>query len=105
MVSVKRCVLIVSLAFGLATLLGEGGSPPMAWGQDELFVANFNANSITVYSRTANGDVAPTGTLAGPATELNGPIGVVVDTVNNELVVTNLNDRSVTVYGRAAPGS
>jgi hypothetical protein len=105
---VTRCLRsarIATLAFGLAMLLGEGVRPPIAWGEDELFVANFGANSITVYGRTANGDVGPTGTLAGPATGLNGPIGVVVDTVNDELVVTNLNDNSVTVYGRAASGN
>ena len=100
-----RSALIATCAFGLAMLLSEGVRPPIAWGEDELFVANFDANSITVYSRTASGDVAPTGTLAGAATGLSGPIGVVVDTVNDELMVTNLNNNSVTVYSRAARGN
>jgi hypothetical protein len=35
-----RNLLVVTLALGLAALLGEGVCPRTAWGQDELFVAN-----------------------------------------------------------------
>jgi hypothetical protein len=43
--------------------------------------------------------------LAGAATGLNVPVGLVVDTVNNELVVANSNNNSVTVYSRTASGN
>jgi hypothetical protein len=97
--------LISILALGLAMLLDHAVRPPMAYGQDEVFVANFSANSITVYPRTATGDTAPTRTLTGAATGLNGPIGLVVDMANGELVVTNSGNNSVTVYPRTASGN
>ena len=49
------------------------GSLPAAWAQDELFVANVFGNSVTVYSRTASGNIAPIRTLSGGATGLSGP--------------------------------
>ena len=54
-----------------------------------MFAANRGADSVTVHARSANGDVAPVRTLSGPATGLNGPIGLAVDLLNNELFVTN----------------
>ena len=97
--------LVVTLALGFAAAAGEGLWPRTAWGQQELFVANFDANSITVYSRTATGDTAPIRTLAGVATGLKGPVGLVVDTANDELVVSNATNNSITVYSRTASGS
>ena len=44
-------------------------------------------NSITVYSRNANGDVAPIRKISGTNTSLDSPVGVAVDTANNEIVV------------------
>ena len=74
--------------------------------QEELFVTNSNSNSVTVYSRTASGNTAPIRILAGPATGLAGPSGILVDTVNEELVVANLAlPYSVTVYPRTASGN
>ncbi|HMA29924.1 MAG TPA: hypothetical protein VKS23_08670, partial [Thermoanaerobaculia bacterium] len=83
-----------------ALLLGVGSGT--AWAQDELFVTS--GNSIMVYARTANGNVAPLRTIAGAATGLNAPDGLAVDTVNNELVVANQGN-SVTVYARTANGN
>jgi hypothetical protein len=39
----------------------------------DIFVANFNNNSVTVYGRTANGDVAPVRTISGASTGLGRP--------------------------------
>jgi 6-phosphogluconolactonase (cycloisomerase 2 family) len=72
---------------------------------NELVVANFSNSSITVYNRTASGNIAPIRTLAGPATGLSTPEGLVVDTVNDELVVANNANNSVTVYSRTASGN
>ena len=82
-------------------LVVVGAAP--AFAQDEMFVTN--ATSITVYARTANGNVAPVRTLAGAATGLNFPVGVAVDLVNNELIVANAGNDSVTVYARTASGN
>ena len=73
---------------------------------NEVAVANNTgtAMSLTVYSRSANGNVAPLRTIQGAATGLGFPIGVVVDTVNNEIVADSDN-LSVTVYSRTANGN
>jgi hypothetical protein len=74
---------------------------------NELAVSNIFAigNSVTVYARTANGNVAPLRTLSGGATGLNNLHGPAVDTVNNELAVANTDSNSVTVYARTANGN
>ena len=90
-----RTAQIIIVALGLAALLSEGIGARPAWGQDELFVANSGNNSITVYPRTASGNTAPIRRLAGAATGLNDPFGLVVDTVNNELVVADFNNHSI----------
>ena len=72
---------------------------------NEIFVANQGADSIIVYSRTANGNVAPIRTISGAPTGLNGPGGIAVDTVNNEIVVANWTGNSITVYSRTANGN
>jgi hypothetical protein len=47
---------------------------------NEIVVANFFSDAITVYARTANGNVAPLRTIQGPATELSGSVDVAVST-------------------------
>ena len=94
---------LVTFILGVAALLGIGLGPRAARGQ-ELFVANYNANSITVHTRTATGDMAPTRVIAGGSTGLSGPVGLVVDTVSGELVVSNASNNSITVYNLAATG-
>ncbi len=69
-------------------------------GHDELLVANFGNNSVTVYARTATGNVAPLRTLSGGATGLSAPEGLVVDAAHDELLVANNFPPSVTVYPR-----
>ena len=61
--------------------------------------------SLRVYSRTADGNTAPIRTISGPATGLNRPVGVVVDTVNNEILAANSDGWSVTAYTRTANGN
>ena len=101
-----KMALVLAAALGLGALLSEGFRPRVAWAQDEMFVTNaLSPNSITVYARTANGNVAPLRTISGGATELNDPVGLAVDTVNNEVVVANFSGHSITVYGRTAGGN
>src|ERR1700682_1923970 len=78
-----------------------------AWAQNEIFVDNSRSNSVTVYTRTANGNVAPLRTISGAATGLNSPEGLAVDAVNNELFVANdfPANGTVTVYALTANGN
>ena len=76
----------------------------------ELYVANdVPANSfITVYPLGANGNVAPLRVLQGPATGLDGPIGISVDLVNNEILVSSYRAAdagSIAVFPRTASGN
>ena len=93
---------------GAATGLDEPFSLVVDTVHDELLVANSarmdGNSSVTVYSRTANGDTAPLRTLSGAATGLSVPFGLAVDTVNNELVVGNWTN-SITIYDRTASGN
>lgn len=75
--------------------------------QEEIFVTNQPSNSVTVYTRTGSGNLAPLRTLVGAATGLASPRGLAVDIVNNELIVVNTLSlsESVTVYPRTANGN
>jgi DNA-binding beta-propeller fold protein YncE len=58
---------------------------------------------VLVFGITANGDVAPLRTLAGPATGLDQAWGIAVDAAHDEIFVANAD--SVTVYSRTASGN
>src|SRR5262249_10543842 len=91
--------LVVIAVLGLAVLLADAVRPRLASAQNELFVADSANNAVTVYARTAAGNVGPIRFLNGAATGLSGPVALGVDTVNNELVVGNFGNESITVYG------
>jgi hypothetical protein len=103
-----RARLIPTLCFGLA-LVGPWLTPADGQAQadpsDEIFVVDQASNSITVYTRTANGNVAPVRALSGPATGLALPGGVFADSLNDELFITNQGNNSITVYARTASGN
>jgi DNA-binding beta-propeller fold protein YncE len=61
-------------------------------------------SSITVFAGDASGDVAPLRTIVGPHTQLDWPMGVAVDEVNNELLVANNGDNALLVFSRTATG-
>jgi hypothetical protein len=73
--------------------------------QDEIFVSNQNNNSVTVFDRTADGNVAPLRTIVGASTGLSTPEGIAVDAVHGEIFVVNAGASSVTVYARNAAGN
>ena len=86
--------------FGIVPVPGGEGSP--------------NPGFITVYSRTANGNVPPLRTIAGAATGLQNPRGLAVDTVNNQILVVNVDGNltdgppqppTITVHSRTANGN
>ncbi|MBI4480966.1 MAG: hypothetical protein HY651_13180 [Acidobacteria bacterium] len=60
--------------------------------------------SITVHSRTAQGDAAPLRTIQGARTLLNLPDGVTRDPVSGEIVVANTGDDSILIFASDAAG-
>jgi DNA-binding beta-propeller fold protein YncE len=64
----------------------------------------FHAPSIRVYAATANGNARPLRTIEGPLTQLDWPMGLAVDTVNNVVAVANSVDDSVLIYARTGNG-
>ena len=72
----------------------------------EVYVTDFSNHAIHVYARTANGTgVAPLRTIAGAATQLNGPFGLFVDTAHDELFVAESGDDKVLAFPRTANGN
>jgi DNA-binding beta-propeller fold protein YncE len=71
---------------------------------DESARGRFVPSSLTIYDGDAKGDVAPLRTLQGPASQIDWPMGVAVDEVDNEIVVANNGDNSVLVFARTANG-
>jgi DNA-binding beta-propeller fold protein YncE len=99
-----RSPFLRAVSLFAAILLAVGTRAALA--QDELFVTNGGNDSVTVYTRTANGNIAPLRTISGGATGLSTPRGLAVDTVNNELAVANsLSPPSITVYALTANGN
>jgi hypothetical protein len=59
---------------------------------DELVVVSYktsNGGSISIFSRTASGDVPPLRTIQGPLTGFNRPQSVAIDFARDELILTN----------------
>ncbi len=73
---------------------------------DEILVGNDAQETLQVYSRTANGVVAPLREIKGRATFVTFPGQVIMDPVNDELwsIGNDIADL-VTVYSRTADGN
>jgi DNA-binding beta-propeller fold protein YncE len=71
---------------------------------DENARGRFVPSSLSVYNGDASGDVAPLRTIQGPTSQLDWPMGVAVDEVNNEIIVANNGDNSVLIFPRPANG-
>lgn len=88
---------------GLNTGLGD----PIAVIRDgggRSYVTDFTADSVSVFARTADGDVAPVRTLKGAATLLDGPESMAVD-ANGFLYVANVVTGSVLEFAPGASGN
>jgi DNA-binding beta-propeller fold protein YncE len=64
----------------------------------------FLPSSLTIFDGDANGDVAPRRVVQGPLSQIDWPMGVAVDEVNNEIIVANNGDSSILVFPRTANG-
>lgn len=66
--------------------------------RDEIAVADNGDNSILIFRRTAQGNVAPVRTIRGPKTGISNPMGVAVDAERNELWVANYGDHTALLF-------
>lgn len=64
----------------------------------------FMPSSITVYPRTAQGDVAPLRTIQGSRTQMNVPLGIARDPMSGQIVVANSGGDSVLFFDGNANG-
>jgi hypothetical protein len=99
-----------ALCLGLALFVAVAAGQSTAWAQAELFIVNGSSSSpaVTVHARAAGGDVVPLRVIAGAATGLDDPRGVVVDVAHDEVLISNQvggMQGSVTVYPRTASGN
>jgi hypothetical protein len=69
---------------------------------DENARGRFLLSSVTVFDGDASGDTAPLRVIQGPLSQINWPMGVAVDEVNNEIIVANNGDNSILVFPRTA---
>jgi DNA-binding beta-propeller fold protein YncE len=78
--------------------------------RQELYVANDDSSTITVFPRTANGNVTPSRKLEGAATGLSGPTAVTFDLFHDEIIIVNKVNGGggaglITVYPRSSSGN
>lgn len=72
---------------------------------DKSYVAGkFYPPSISVFSATADGDVAPVRVIQGPRTQLNWPMGVAIDHERDEIAVANYGTSSILFFRRGDSG-
>ncbi len=75
------------------------GAAPLRPSTGQFFLP-----SVTVYPRTAQGDVAPLRTIQGAHTRLNVPLGVSLDRVSGQIAVANSGDSSILFFDKNASG-
>jgi hypothetical protein len=59
-----------------------------------IYVSNYDNNSITIYAPGATGNVAPIGRISGSSTDLLDPEGIGIDPINGDIDVLSLNGPS-----------
>jgi hypothetical protein len=69
-----------------------------------IYVTSYTANTVTVFTAGATGNVAPLRQIVGSNTQLSAPEGCQLDS-NLNLWVDNFNGDSITEYGPTANGN
>ena len=95
----------------LGDLTGLGNLQAVAFDRvnGEIYVANTASSPyspaypVTVYARTASGNIAPVRVISGTSTGLKGAVGIAVDPVNNEVFVSAAG--AIRVFSRTANGN
>jgi hypothetical protein len=81
----------------------------VAWHNNRIYVTSGNStisSQIGIFPQAANGNVAPTKSIAGSSTQLSSPVGIAVGS-NNRIYVANVRGPSVATfvaYGALTPG-
>jgi sugar lactone lactonase YvrE len=74
-----------------------------------IYVTDYDNNSVSVFAATATGNIAPTVTISGVNTGLNGPNGIAIDSKGNIYVANSFggssNVGSITVFAAGATGN
>ena len=60
--------------------------------------------ALLIFSRTADGDVAPRRIIAGPKTQINRARGIAVDPYNNIIAVGNRSPQGILIFNREDQG-
>ena len=91
---------------GMAITERAAGSPSPAPVTHALYVADLIANRVDVFSALSSGNVtsAPTGTIGGGSSGINGPAAVALD-ANGKVYVANSGSSTLTVYAANPSGS
>ena len=87
---------------GLVKNTGLGCVP--ASGDADIEAGEVQPPSITVYPASGKDDESPRRKIAGPATQLDWPMGIAVDAAHNEIAVANNGDNSILLFRRTASG-
>ena len=78
------------------------GQVDRAHVHDEIIVPTRQA--ILVFSRTANGNVAPLRIITGPKTNMFRARGIAVDPINNIIAMGNANPQGILIFNRTDDG-
>ena len=70
----------------------------------DIYVANRENSTLTVYPAASNRNVAPSPTIGGSNTALSAPFGIALDASGN-IYVANFGDDTVTVYPVGSNGN
>src|SRR5258708_33154552 len=72
--------------------------------EGELKGGRFDLPSITTYAGEANMDAAPLRRIQGKRTELNWPMGMSLDAVNDEVVAARYGNEYILILRRTEQG-
>jgi len=87
-------------AFGSNETAAKVETPPA----EAPSAGSFQLPSIKTYSGEGKGDVNPLRIIQGPKAQLDLPMGIDVDAVNNEIAVANNGGNSVSIFRRTDSG-
>ena len=71
---------------------------------NQLWVSNFNSNSISQFNFPGSGNITPSVVIEGVNTTLTGPVGTGKD-VSDNLYVANYNANTISVFPFASQGN